>query len=75
MMSVAYHHGVRNPTRRKFWRLFGATVWRSPTKVYPFMSLLAYAQNYFDHRLVVRRQVSDAAEQWRPEPISLPSHA
>jgi radical SAM superfamily enzyme YgiQ (UPF0313 family) len=75
MLSVAYQHGVRNSTRWKFWRQFGAIAWRSPAKVHSFMSLLAYAQNYFDHRLVVRRQVTDAAEQWRPEPMGVPSHA
>jgi radical SAM superfamily enzyme YgiQ (UPF0313 family) len=74
MLSVAAQHGVRNPTRWKFWRLLGAVARRSPEKVYSFLSLLAYAQNYFDHRLVVRREVSDAAERWSPEPIGLPSH-
>ncbi len=74
MFSVAGEHGVRSSTRWKFWRLLGAIAWRSPEKVYTFLSLLAYAQNYFDHRLVVRREVSDAAERWSPEPIGLPSH-
>jgi hypothetical protein len=75
MLAVIVQHGVSYPTRRKFWRLLAATAWRSPTKVYSFLSMLAYAQNYFDHRLVVRRQVSVAAEQWRAEPVGLPSHA
>jgi radical SAM superfamily enzyme YgiQ (UPF0313 family) len=75
MLAVIVQHGVSYPTRRKFWRLLAATAWRSPTKVYSVLSMLAYAQNYFDHRLVVRRQVSVAAEQWRAEPVGLPSHA
>lgn len=75
MLAVIVQHGVSYPTRWKFWRLLAATAWRSPSKVYSFLSMLAYAQNYFDHRLVVRRQVSVAAEQWRAEPIGLPSHA
>lgn len=74
MLFVIIQHGARNSTRWKFWRFLGAIAWRSPDKIYSFISMLAYAQNYFDHRLVVRRQVSDAAEQWSPAPLGLPSH-
>ncbi len=67
MLSVVVQHGLKNSTRRMFWRLLGTTARRSPEKVHSFLSLLAYAQNYFDHRLVVRREVTAAAEQWKPE--------
>jgi radical SAM superfamily enzyme YgiQ (UPF0313 family) len=75
MLVVTFQHGVNYPTRWTFWRLLGTVIRRSPSKVYSFLAMLAYAQNYFDHRLVVRRQVGVAAEQWKPEPIGVPSHA
>ncbi len=69
MLAVAAQHGIRNATRRTFWRFLATIVWRSPEKVYDFLSMLAYAQNYFDHRLVVRRSVGSSAEQWQHRPI------
>lgn len=69
MLAVSAQHGIRNATRRTFWRYLATIAWRSPAKVYDFLSMLAYAQNYFDHRLVVRRSVSSIAEQWQHHPI------
>lgn len=71
MRSVILQHGVKYPTRWMFWRFLVTTAWRSPEKIHSFLSMIAYAQNYFDHRLVVRREVSVAAQQWQPEPMAL----
>src|SRR5262249_23477465 len=40
MLAATVQHGVSSPTRWMFWRLLGRTVWRSPTKVYSFLSML-----------------------------------
>ncbi len=78
MLSAVVQHGVKYPTRWTFWRYLGTTARRSPEKVYSFLSMLAYAQNYFDHRLVVRQEVGVAARNWKPERMGLaavPEHA
>ena len=76
MLSVMRQHTFGFPTRWTFWRYLLSITWRWPTKVYSFLIMLAYAQNYFDHRLVVRRHVTETATTWNPHGVPvLPSRA
>ena len=71
MLSVIRQHTFGFPTRWTFWRYLLTIAWRWPTKVYSFLIMLAYAQNYFDHRLVVRKHVSETAMTWNAHAVAV----
>ena len=70
MLSVIRQHTFGFPTRWTFWRYLLTIAWRWPTKVYSFLIMLAYAQDYFDHRLVVRKHVSETAMTWNAHAVA-----
>jgi radical SAM superfamily enzyme YgiQ (UPF0313 family) len=64
---VLYRQGLKHPTRWKFWKLLFAVLLRHPSKLYDFLSYLAFAQHHFEFRETVQAEVQAALEEWRGE--------
>lgn len=64
---VLYRQGLRHKTRWKFWKLLFVVLWRYPSKLYDFLSYLAFAQHHFEFRKTVQAEVTAALAEWRSE--------